>query len=198
MSKASARAPTPRLRTPARLSPTASTTSPAPSSSQPAQATPPIPSLPSSSHKPKPRKPKAGNEIQNNDLRPHVLAQDRLRLWSSPFSRDHDAEFRKQLPQDVVDKTYAALFGALAPDTQENYAAGLLRFHQFCDKFEISERAQMPASHFLLAAFIAQHVGTVGGGTVKSWMSGIKAWHDLNGAAWGRRRPLGGAGEAHG
>jgi hypothetical protein len=42
----------------------------------------------------------------------------------------------------------------------------------------------MPASHFLLAAFIANHVGTVGGGTVKSWMSGLKAWHDLNGAPW--------------
>ncbi|KAJ7604314.1 hypothetical protein DFH06DRAFT_1391240 [Mycena polygramma] len=42
----------------------------------------------------------------------------------------------------------------------------------------------MPASHFLLASFISDYVGTVGGGTVKSWMSGIKAWHDINGAPW--------------
>ncbi|KAF7326758.1 hypothetical protein MVEN_02594800 [Mycena venus] len=157
---------------------------PASSSSQPSHPSHPVSSLPQPPLKPKPRKPKARNKILNNQFRPHILAQDRLRLWSSPFSRDHDAEFRKQLPQDVVDKTYAALFGALAPDTQENYAAGLLRFHQFCDKFEISEHARMAASHFLLTAFIAQHIGTVNGGTVKSWMSGIKAWHDLNGAPW--------------
>jgi hypothetical protein len=42
----------------------------------------------------------------------------------------------------------------------------------------------MPASHFLLAAFVAHHVGSVGGGTVKGWLSGLKAWHDLNGAKW--------------
>ncbi|KAF7368678.1 hypothetical protein MVEN_00192100 [Mycena venus] len=149
------------------------------SSQQLLQPAPPVPYIPSSSNKPKPRKPKAGNEILNNNFHPHVLAQDRLRLWSSPFSRDHDAEFRKHLPQDAVDKTYAALFGALAPDTQENYTAGLLRFHQFCDKFEISERAQMPASHFLLAAFIAQYVGTPGTTLTAPPWEGEDRWVEL-------------------
>ncbi|KAK7062189.1 hypothetical protein R3P38DRAFT_2833937 [Favolaschia claudopus] len=115
------------------------------------------------------------NEIVNNEFRPHVLAADRLRCWSSPFAKEHDAEFRKDFPEDVVNKTYAALFASFDPDTQSDYAAGLLRFHQFCDRHEIPERARMPASYFLLAAFIADLVGSVGGGT---------AWHDVNGAPW--------------
>ncbi|KAJ7077208.1 hypothetical protein C8R44DRAFT_896353 [Mycena epipterygia] len=132
----------------------------------------------------KARKPRAGCEIDNNELRPHVAALDRLRTWTSPYGQEHDAKFRASLPADVVNRTYTTIFASFAPETQSNYAAGLLRFHQFCDKHQIPERARMPASHFLLAAFIAEHVGTVGGGTVKSWMSGIKAWHDVNGAPW--------------
>ncbi|KAJ6472920.1 hypothetical protein C8R47DRAFT_939328, partial [Mycena vitilis] len=116
--------------------------------------------------------------------RPHVLAADRLRTWTSPFGLEHDAEFRTQMPEDVVNKTYAALFASFAPGSHTNYAAGLLRFHQFGDRHNIPERARMPASHFLLASFISDYVGTVGGGTVKSWMSGVKAWHDINGAPW--------------
>ncbi|KAK7054045.1 hypothetical protein R3P38DRAFT_3254596 [Favolaschia claudopus] len=125
-----------------------------------------------------------GNEIVNNEFRPQVLAADRLRCWSSPFAKEHDAEFRKHFPEEVVNKTYAALFASFDPNTQSTYAAGLLRFHQFCDRHEIPERARMPGSYFLLAAFIADLVGSVDGGTVKSWMSGIKAWHDVNGAPW--------------
>ncbi|KAJ6458898.1 hypothetical protein DFH09DRAFT_891039, partial [Mycena vulgaris] len=132
----------------------------------------------------KPRKPRAGCEIANNFLRPHVAALDRLRTWKSPFGMEHDTKVRNLLPEDVVNRTYAALLGAFAVETHSNYAAGLLRFHQFCDMHEIPERDRMPASNFLLAAFIAHHVGSVGGGTVKSWMSGIKAWHDVNGAPW--------------
>jgi hypothetical protein len=107
-----------------------------------------------------------------------------LRVWSSPFSIERQRTFGNELPADVVNRTYATLLGSYAPGTHDNYAAGLLRFHQFCDRHKISENARMPASHFLLAAFIAEHVGTVGGGTVKSWMSGVKAWHDVNSAPW--------------
>jgi hypothetical protein len=129
---------------------------------------PTTPDVSTSVTRAKPHKPRKGCEIDNNDLRPHVLAEDRLRVWKAPFSLDRDAAFRADLPPEVVDKTYAALFSSFAPETYTNYTAGLLRLHQFCDLQEIPERARMPASHFLLAAFIANHVGTVGGGTVKS------------------------------
>ncbi len=42
----------------------------------------------------------------------------------------------------------------------------------------------MPASYALLCAFIGQYKGQVGGNAVKNWLSGIKAWHDVNGAPW--------------
>ncbi|KAJ7205152.1 hypothetical protein B0H12DRAFT_1035115, partial [Mycena haematopus] len=115
---------------------------------------------------------------------PHVLAKDRLRTWSLTFGREHDAEFRRQMPVDAVNKTYATIFAAYAPNTQSTYAAGLLRFHQYCDKHSIPESARMPASYFLIAAFIAEHVGTISGSAIKGWLSGVKAWHDLNGADW--------------
>jgi hypothetical protein len=42
-----------------------------------------------------PRKARAGCEIENNAFRPHVLAHDRLRVWSSPFSIERAHFLRK-------------------------------------------------------------------------------------------------------
>lgn len=117
-------------------------------------------------------------------FRPHVAAANRLGTWSSPFSQAKDAEFRKDLPDELVDRTFAVIFAAFAPETQQTYGAGLLRFHQFCDRYELPETSRMPASHLLLAAFISDHVATVGGDCVKGWMSGLKAWHEVCGAPW--------------
>ncbi|KAJ6575916.1 hypothetical protein B0H10DRAFT_2443906 [Mycena sp. CBHHK59/15] len=149
---------------------------------QPASVAPtatPSASAPTTASKPNPRKPRVGCKIQNNELRPHVLSEDCLRAWKSPFGQDRDVAFHQDLPSVVVEKSYTALFASFAGATQSNYAAGLLWFHQFCDLHLISEHTRMPASHFLLAAFITNRVGTV-----KSWMSGIKAWHDLNSMPW--------------
>jgi hypothetical protein len=43
---------------------------------------------------------------------------------------------------------------------------------------------RMPAPYFVPTAFIGNWIGQVGGGTVEFWMSGLKAWHDVNGAPW--------------
>jgi hypothetical protein len=80
-----------------------------------------------------PRKARAGCEITNNEYRPHVLAHNCLRVWSSPFSIEHQHTFGKQLPADIVNRTYTTLMGSYAPGPHDNYAAGLLRFHQFCN-----------------------------------------------------------------
>jgi hypothetical protein len=112
------------------------------------------------------------------------LALDRIRTWSSPYARAHQHHLLAILPASEFDKAYTAVIGGLAPKTHENYAAGLLRFHQYCNLHHISEGMRMPAPYFLLTVFIANWIGHVGGGTVKSWMSGLKAWHDINGAPW--------------
>ncbi|KAF7332531.1 hypothetical protein MKEN_00135700 [Mycena kentingensis (nom. inval.)] len=134
--------------------------------------------------KAKARRPRKGNEIEHNSLRPPVLAKDRIREWKTPFGIEADAEFRAKFPEAVVERTYATIHSAFADNTTSTYGAGPLRFTQFCDKHLIPETDRMPASPLLLSAFIAEHVGDVGGGTVKQWMSGVRAWHDENRAPW--------------
>jgi hypothetical protein len=69
-------------------------------------------------------------------------------------------------------------------ETRESYGAGLLRFHQFCDREGFDEAARMPASRFLLSAFVAQAVGTCSGKAIRGWLSGLRLWHLYNDAPW--------------
>ncbi len=48
--------------------------------------------------------------------------------------------------------------GGLAQSSASTYAAGPLRFTQFCDTHGISEEARMLASHRLVIAFVSQHI----------------------------------------
>ncbi len=119
-----------------------------------------------------------------NPLRPHVAAADRLFCWTTPYAITRNQNIFSSLPPELAERAHAALRGAHAPNTKSSYASALLRFTQFCDKWNIAESDRMPASYALLCAFIGDYKGTTGGGTIKSWMSGLKAWHDLNDAPW--------------
>ena len=77
-----------------------------------------------------------------------------------------------------------AVQGALAPSTKSTYAAGPLRFTQFCDKWDISEEARMPADYALLCAFIGEYKGLQSGNTIRSWLAGLHSWHIMNHAPW--------------
>ena len=88
------------------------------------------------------------------------------------------------LPHYLVDPSLDTIHRSLAPASRNTYGAGLLRFSQFCDKHKIPESDRMPASFILLVAFITEYVGTVSGKTIRSWLSGLKAWHDSNAADW--------------
>ena len=117
-------------------------------------------------------------------LRPKVAAADRIRSWSTPFSLESESLLHSSLPHNLVLKLQNTIFKALAPNTRNAYGTGILRFNEFCDKYMIPEEQRMPASHTLLAAFIANHSGSCSGSCVKNWLSGIKAWHDFHGAPW--------------
>ncbi|KAJ3537651.1 hypothetical protein NMY22_g5509 [Coprinellus aureogranulatus] len=129
------------------------------------------------------RKPKVGNEVAPSAFRPHVEAVDRL-SWVTPYSIHHRQKLRDKLPDELVKAACAAVIGALAKSTRSTYAAGLLRFTQFCDQWGISEFERMPASYALLCAFIGVWKGRRSGNTIKSWLAGIRAWHILNHAPW--------------
>jgi hypothetical protein len=133
------------------------------------------------------RKPKPENSVAPSPYRPLVPAADRLWCWTSPFCTQTAAEFADtSVSPDSARQTQQLLVESLDADTRSNYAAGLLRFHQFCDLEDIPESSRMPASRTLLAAFINWSVRTHGstGRSMKGWMSGLHAWHDVNGAEW--------------
>lgn len=132
----------------------------------------------------RPRKPRPDRILISNSFRPRVMAVDRLFSWHTPYGLSHDESLLAELPPVLVESAKMSIMGALATSSRSTYAAGLLRFNQFCDKWQISEVARMPASYALLCAFIGSYKGTVSGKTVKSWLSGIRAWHLTNHAPW--------------
>jgi hypothetical protein len=131
-----------------------------------------------------PRRPQAGRELIPSSLRPHVAAADRIRHWQTPHSRSFNSQVASYLPTNLVNSSFEMIYRSLAPATRSTYGTGLLRFTQFCDKYNISESDRMPASFILLVAFISEHAGTVSGKTISGWLSGLKAWHDTNSAEW--------------
>ncbi|KAI0308782.1 hypothetical protein OF83DRAFT_1073028, partial [Amylostereum chailletii] len=71
---------------------------------------------------------------------------------------------------------------SVEPATRVGYAAGLLRFTQFCDEFGVGEEIRMPASDTLLAGFVACNAGKVA--SAQHWIDGLQLWHKVNGAPW--------------
>ena len=132
----------------------------------------------------KPRKPRPDRVLAPSTFRPQVMAADRLFSWRTPYGLSHDESLLAELPPGLVESAKMSITGALATSSKSTYAAGLLRFNQFCDRWEISEVARMPASYALLCAFIGNYKGSNSGRTIKSWLSGIRAWHLTNHAPW--------------
>ena len=130
------------------------------------------------------RKPQLGRAIAYNDLRPHVPAAERIFSWRTPFGSRHHAHVAQTLPPPLVQSAMMAVRGALAPNTTSTYAAGPLRFTQFCDKWGITEEARMPADYALLCAFIGEYKGLQSGNTIRSWLAGLRSWHIMNHAPW--------------
>jgi len=124
------------------------------------------------------------NLVEASRFRPPVPASSRLTSWSSPFAQLRRQELETSLPPTLVNIAYHTVHSALAASTRTTYAAGLLRFTQFCDSWRISEDARMPASQALIVAFVAQCTGAYGGNTVRSWLAGVRSWHIINGATW--------------
>jgi hypothetical protein len=86
-----------------------------------------------------------GCEIEANKWHPHILALDRIRTWSSPYTKAHQHHLLAVLPASKFQKAYTVVISGLAPKTHENYAASLLCFHQYCNTHHISEGMCMPA-----------------------------------------------------
>ncbi|KAH7868142.1 uncharacterized protein C8R40DRAFT_995890, partial [Lentinula edodes] len=133
---------------------------------------------------PAPRKPRKDSQIANNTLRPNVSSANRILAWTSPWSVEMKLRNLESIPLHILQQAEQITASGLTEQTKSNYAAGLLRWHQFCDRESIPETMRMPASEVLIAGFVGAHAGTVSGSTIRSWLSGIRAWHILNRAPW--------------
>ncbi|GBE86646.1 hypothetical protein SCP_0905260 [Sparassis crispa] len=132
----------------------------------------------------KPRQPRSGNQITPSLFRPHVLARDRLALWSTPHAVRFRSALATKLSYAATIQLFDVMLSSLDASTRKNYGAGLLRFTQFCDCLGISEDLRMPAPEALVAAFVAQWSGRIARSTVDTWMAGLAFWHALHGAPW--------------
>ena len=112
------------------------------------------------------------------------MAVDWLFSWHTPYGLSHDDSLLTELPSALVKSAKMSITGTLAISSRSTYAAGLLRFSQFCNRWQIPEHTRMPASYTFLCAFIGNYKGTTSGKTIKSWLSGICAWHFINHAPW--------------
>ena len=79
--------------------------------------------------------------------------------------------------QDVLDEAYA-------PATRGVYGTGLFAFHYFCELKNIGEEHRAPVQQAVLASFIALLIGTFGGGSIRNYVYGIRAWHIIHGIRW--------------
>ncbi|KIY48920.1 hypothetical protein FISHEDRAFT_42415 [Fistulina hepatica ATCC 64428] len=128
------------------------------------------------------QRPRSGSSIQASSLRPHVPAADRIHLWTTPHQQAR--EVTESLPPPLLANARSLIYKSFAPATQSTYAAGPLRFTQFCNRWLISESDCMPASPTLLAAFVAEYAGTVSSKAINNWLAGLRAWHIMADAAW--------------
>ncbi|KAJ3884928.1 hypothetical protein GG344DRAFT_83334 [Lentinula edodes] len=127
-----------------------------------------------------PRKPRKDSRIVNNTLRPNVSSADWILAWTSPWPIERKLQDLKYIPLHILQQAEQITASGLTGKTKSSYAAGLLRWHQFCDQESIPEPMRMPVSEVLMAGFVCAHIGSVSGSTIQLWLSGKWAWHVLN------------------
>ncbi|KAJ7124801.1 hypothetical protein C8R43DRAFT_1135482 [Mycena crocata] len=118
--------------------------------------------------------------------RPHVLAQDRLRLWVPTQACNTLDGLGRPVNVDAGDlaRIEQVLLEAWAEGTCDTYGSGLLVWHVFHDSRDTPEVQRAPTSPVLLAAFIASIAGAYSGKTIANYVYGVRAWHILHGVPW--------------
>jgi hypothetical protein len=129
------------------------------------------------------QRPKRGNIVNASPHRPLVPAKQCLSHWSTPNSLCQQTIIESLFSCESHQRLLDVALASLAPDTCSTYAAGLLRFSQFCDNYDIDEDLQMPASSNLLSMFLAESAaGSVSLDCANNWLAEIHFWHNLHGA----------------
>ena len=110
---------------------------------------------------------------------------DRFTCWMTPFGIEQINTLLLLFLPSLVTSSHLLLCNSVIPGTLSNYAAGLSRFTNFCDEFNVPELLHIPASEQLLVLFImARGTSHAALGTMRHWLPGLELWHRINGAPW--------------
>ncbi|EIN03397.1 hypothetical protein PUNSTDRAFT_24805, partial [Punctularia strigosozonata HHB-11173 SS5] len=77
-----------------------------------------------------------------------------------------------------------AIKASWAPNTLKGYSGAVDRYLRFCRQERIPSEERFPAPEVVLCAFAARALGRLAGGTARSWIAGLKAWHTAHDAPW--------------
>ncbi|KAG2114407.1 hypothetical protein DEU56DRAFT_874312 [Suillus clintonianus] len=89
------------------------------------------------------------------------------------------------LPPSVTANTFPHLTALIdSESTLAGYQLGVNCFLTFCANNSIPLKFTLPANEFLLCTFAAFEAGSRSGGTISNDLSGIRAWHILNGVPY--------------
>ena len=77
-----------------------------------------------------------------------------------------------------------AICGSWANSTLKRYAGSIKQYIRFCDAERVPECFRFPADEFVLCAFAASSFGRHTGGTPRSRISALKAWHVAHNVEW--------------
>ena len=116
-------------------------------------------------------------------LRPHCLAQDRLRRWR-PSPNVSSRHVSAELGPEELERVFNVMSNAWAESTRESYSSGILVYHVFCDARNVPEELRAPANQATITSFIVSLAGSYSGSTISNYIHGIRAWHVLHGLEW--------------
>jgi hypothetical protein len=82
------------------------------------------------------------------------------------------------------DHVTRAIRGAWADSTMKRYTGAIKQYIRFCDAERVPEHLRFPSDEFILCAFAASSFGKHAGGTPRSRLSALKAWHVAHNVEW--------------
>jgi hypothetical protein len=77
-----------------------------------------------------------------------------------------------------------AIQGGWATATLNRYTGSIKQFIRFCDEERVPENLRFPTDEFILCAFAASSFGRHAGGTPRSRITALKAWHLTHNVEW--------------
>jgi hypothetical protein len=108
----------------------------------------------------------------------------------TPPAPDHDRSFfsvdntTSSLSERARCHVNQAIQNGWADSTVKRYSGTIKQFMRFCDAERVPAHLRFPADEFLLCAFAASSLGIHAGGTPRSRLSALKAWHTAHNVEW--------------